>query len=122
MTISVDQSEAPEYNGDILNEIHLKKLSIICEESTDGSKPLPAKVEFDFTFYGRTPNNNRLYNKTSSQIFDKCTVNNFIEYSTAKAAQGDLNAVNALMFIERVAADIIREQKPQYSTVGYEEV
>ncbi len=121
MTIAVDQSQAPVYNGDILNEIHLKKLSITCEEATDGSRPLPARVEFDFTFYGKTPNGNRLYNKTSSQVFDKCVVNNFIEYATAKAAQGDLNAANALMFIEKVAADIIKEQKPQYSTVAFQE-
>lgn len=121
MTLILDPSQAPVYNGDILNEVQVRNINIKSEEFTNGSLLLPTKVEFDFTFYGRTLNNNRIYNKTPGQIFHKCLVPNFIEYALQKAGEGNTNAVMALMYFEKTIADIMAQQKPQYNTVTFQE-
>ena len=122
MVIRVDSSEAPTYNGDILNEVHITSFNFITEESTDGQNFLPVTVVFDFTFYGKTANGNRLYNKTASQVLDRCTVEKFIEKAAQEAGIGNLDYVTAMQFVEKVVADTISTQKPQYSTASYEEV
>ena len=54
MVIRVNESQAPKYNGEVLNRIHALNVQIFCEESTNGQEVIPTENSFDFTFYTLT--------------------------------------------------------------------
>ena len=121
MVIRVNESQAPKYNGEVLNRIHALNVQIFCEESTNGQEVIPTEISFDFTFYTLTESGNRLYNKSKKQVLDKCLVDNFIGLAMQKAAHGNIDYLVLQQYVEKVMADVIKDQKRQYSTVNYSE-
>ena len=118
MTIKIGDNQSPKTTDPVIyNEVHFDQIKINCPPQIDGQSLLNATVSFVFYLYGRDSNNNRLYDLANKHSIE---VKNFVSLVQSKAVAGNLDYANLMTYLEKVIADVIADQKPQFSSATQE--